>query len=108
MMGAPCESVPTKWAVPIASVELNHSVICPVAMSNREIVVLPLAAKAIYQMALLVRLYPASELPRGRARTVQGTGRNSPVAGPRNLRVQHCAGPGVWPDARQLSLARRP
>jgi hypothetical protein len=34
IMGAPCESVHTNWAVPPASVELNHSVICPVAMSH--------------------------------------------------------------------------
>src|SRR5260370_5933463 len=106
MMGAPCESVPTKWAVPIASVELNHSVICPVAMSNREIVVLPLAAKAMYQMALLFRLYPASELPRGRAGTVKGRERNAPVAGSSNLRFQYGSGPGVEPAGREWSMTR--
>src|SRR5260370_33746103 len=105
-MGAACGSVPKNWAVPIASVELNHSVNCPVAMSNREIVVLPLAAKAMYQMALLFRLYPASEFPRGRAGTLKGRERNAPGAGSSNLRFQYGSGPGVEPAGREWSWTR--
>src|SRR5438552_14155246 len=100
-MGAPCESVPTNWAVPVASVELNHSVICPVAMSNRETVVLPLAAKAMYQIALLFRSYPASELSGPSAGTVKGSECNAPVAGSSNLRFQFGSGSGVETVVRE-------
>src|SRR3981081_297733 len=106
MMGAPRESVPANWAVPIASVELNHSVICPVAMSNRETVVVPFAAKAMYQIALLFRSYPASELSGPSAGTVKGSECNAPVAGSSNLRFQFGSGPGVEPAGREKSSAR--
>src|SRR6266581_9029207 len=97
MMGDPSESVPTNWAVPIASVELNHSVICPVARSNRETVVLPLAAKAMYQTALLFRSYPASELSGPSAGTLNGRECNAPVARSSNLRFQYGSRPGAEP-----------
>src|ERR1700737_1356091 len=106
MMRAPCESVPTNWAVPIESVEFNHSLICPVAMSNRETVVLPLAANAMYQIALLFRLYPASELPGGRSGTLKGSECNAPVAGSSNLRFQYGSGPGAEPAGREWSVTR--
>src|ERR1700719_2781536 len=101
MMGTPFELVPTNWAVPIASVELNHSVICPVAMSNRETVVVPLAAKAMYQIALLFRSYPASELPGPSAGTLNGRECSVPLAGSSNLRSQYGSGPGAELASRE-------
>src|ERR1700674_2665550 len=105
MRGSPCESVPTNWAVPSASLELNHSVIWPVR-SNREIVVVPFAANAMYQIALLFRLYPASELPGPRAGTLKDRGDNCPVTGSSSLRFQYGSGPEAEPAGREKSSTK--